>query len=348
MRSTTVFWEEASSVLAPQINAAGVHVWPFDPSFRVDVCFFDLGGAHNIRMNRHDYFELSYIPEGETDLQIQDRHLQVSAGDLIVIGSNLYHHFYNNPGAKLAVLYFDPAIVRATTANGEDSQYLMPFLLQGSDFPHVVRPETGIPEEVLALMQRIKAELPAISNRARLAVKTYLKMALMLLVNHYTAYLGTQETFDRRQEAIERLRPLFRHLEEHYQEPVRVREAARICAMSSSYLMSFFKRVTGQSFLAYLNHFRMAKAQALLITTSKSISQISRETGYCDQSHFGLVFRKLVGMTPLAYRRRFRKAGETGALTVAPAATNGSPQQPSQPLIPRLLAGIQTQPPDRS
>jgi AraC-like DNA-binding protein len=91
-----------------------------------------------------------------------------------------------------------------------------------------------------------------------------------------------------------------------------VEDAARICATSSSHFMYFFKRVTGQSFLAYLNHFRVAKAQALLGSTDKSISEISQEIGFCDQSHFGVVFRKLVGMTPLAYRRRFRGIGDHG------------------------------------
>ncbi len=336
MRTVGLYWEKASTIITPQVNAAGVHVWPFDHFFPIEVRFFDVADAHQIRMNRHNYCELLYVYRGKTDLQVQDRHFQVSAGDLIVIGSDLYHHVYSNPGVKLVVLYFDPAVIRSSGATGEDVQYLMPFLLQGSDFPHVVTPDTGIPAEALALMQRMNAELPAVSNRARLAVKTYLKMALMLLVNHYAAYLDTRETFDLRQEAIERLRPLFKYLEENYQKPIRVWEAARVCAMSSSYLMCFFKQVTGQSFHGYLNHFRIAKAQALLATTNKSISEIGQETGYCDQSHFGMVFRKLVGLTPLAYRRRSVKAELPGprpliapqtrstAVTKAPALTSGN------------------------
>jgi AraC-like DNA-binding protein len=43
--------------------------------------------------------------------------------------------------------------------------------------------------------------------------------------------------------------------------------------------------------------------------TDKSASDISQEMGFCDQSYFGTVFRKLVGMTPAAYRAKFRKDG---------------------------------------
>jgi AraC-like DNA-binding protein len=66
--------------------------------------------------------------------------------------------------------------------------------------------------------------------------------------------------------------------------------------------MNLFKEVTGQSFVTYLNGFRVAKAQGLLSTTDKPLSEISLEAGFCTQSYFGMVFRRVTGMTPLAYR----------------------------------------------
>jgi AraC-like DNA-binding protein/mannose-6-phosphate isomerase-like protein (cupin superfamily) len=312
--ATKPTWEKAYYVVEPQINAEGVHVWPFDASFPIDIRFFDVNGGPDIRMNRHDYFELFYACSGKGVCQVQDRRFAVKKGDLVIIGSSLYHRILGNHGQsmKAIVLFFQPDLVRAGAPTGEDMQYLMPFFVHDHNFPHVIPASEAIPSQVLELIQRVHAELPATSNRARLAVKTYLKMILMLLVNHYSAYLGTRETFSRKESAIQRLRPLFEYLEAHYDGPIRVEDAARICATSSSHFMYFFKRVTGQSFLAYLNHFRVAKAQALLGSTDKSISEISQEIGFCDQSHFGVVFRKLVGMTPLAYRRRFRGIGDHG------------------------------------
>ena len=49
------------SVIEPQINAEGVHVWPFDVSCPVDVLFLTEDGQHSIRMNRHSYFEILYL-----------------------------------------------------------------------------------------------------------------------------------------------------------------------------------------------------------------------------------------------------------------------------------------------
>lgn len=307
-----IHWENAFSVLDPQINAEGVHVWPFDSSFAVDVRFFLFDKRHNIRMNRHDYFEIFYVHSGETICRIQNRSFPISAGDLVVISSTQYHTMYPpierdaRTTVKAAALYFLPELIRAVETNGDDAEYLMPFLVQDAGFSHIIKAETGIPNQVFDLIKRINTELPTASTRARLAVKTYLKMVLILLVNHYAEYQGTGEIFNRKQRAIEHLRPIFEFLEDHYGEPITVRTAAATVGRSKSDFMRFFKQVTGQSFVAYLNHFRIAKAQELLANTDKSISEVSQEVGFCDQSYFGLMFRKLTHMTPLHYKNHLR------------------------------------------
>jgi AraC-like DNA-binding protein/mannose-6-phosphate isomerase-like protein (cupin superfamily) len=300
-------WENAYSIVDPQINAEGIHLWPFDLSFPVDVRFFAFSKRPNIRMTRHDYFELLYLYSGEVIYQIQDRYFSVEKGDLLVISGALYHRLqeFRRTQVKAATLYFLPEFIRAKDATGDDVEYLMPFLVQDTSFPHVVRAATGIPSQIFALINNIYRELPVHDNRGRLSIKTYLKMILILLVNHYAAYRGPVESFHHKQLAIERLHPLFEFLEAHYSEPIAVHNAAQIVRLSRSHFMRFFKQVTGQSFTAYLNHFRIAKAGELLAKTDKSIAEVSLEVGFCDQSHFGFVFRKLTHMTPLQYRHQF-------------------------------------------
>ena len=116
-------WEKEYSVVEPQINAEGVHVWPFDPAFPIDIRFFDLDGRRLVRMNRHDYFELLYAYSGESVYQIHDRRFAVKTGDLAVVGSTLYHRFTGDSSRfaedssiqlKAIVLFFLPELVRAT------------------------------------------------------------------------------------------------------------------------------------------------------------------------------------------------------------------------------------------
>ena len=297
-------WENAYPIVEPQTNADGIHQWPFDPVFPLDVRFFLMARRNNIRLTRHEYFELLYVDSGEAVYQIQDRLFTVKEGDLLVISGSQYHRMreFHRPRVKAAMLYFMPDLIRANETSGESMEYLVPFLVQDSNFPHLVPSKTGIPAEVFCLMKRIQAELPACSPLGRLTAKTFLKMILILLVKHYAGRQGTKEIFYRKRESINRLRPLFEHIDLHYGEPITIEDAASLVCLSKSHFMKFFKRVTGQAFVAYLNHFRIAKAQVLLTTTDLPISEISQEVGFCDQSYFGLVFRKLVHVSPREYK----------------------------------------------
>ena len=298
-------WENVHSVVESQIGAEGIHVWPFDPSFAVDVRAFAFGKHHNIRLTRHSYFELLYVNSGEAQYQVQDRHFRVRTGDLIVLSGQMYHRLSAvlRPPFRAVVLYFLPDVIRATDASGEDVQYLMPFLIQNGGFPHVVSHQTRLPREIFSLMAGIQKYLPASTDCARLTARTLLKMILVLLVNHYEGRPGTARLFSRRQRAHDRLRPLFEYLDLHYSEPISTAKTATLLGMSKSHFMRFFKKATGQSLTGYLNHFRIAKAQALLASTDKPISEVSQDVGFCDQSYFGLIFRRLAGMTPRDYRR---------------------------------------------
>lgn len=299
--------KDTFSLVEPQINAEGVHVWPFNKSCPVDVLFMTTHDRQRVRMNRHGYFEILYLCSGHGVCHIQDRLLPFQEGDLAVIGSTLYHRIecQSESPLTIAALFFEPEFICCDGAN-DSAGYLTPFLLQDAEFPHVVPAKSGIPRKVLDLMLQIQSELPASTPRARLAIKTYLKMVLMLLVNQYAAYAGKIETFQRQERALDRLRPLFRYIGDNLGSSVQVRQAARMCGMSESYFMNFFKQVTGLSFVAYLNNFRVEQAQLLLAQTDESMVSISQQVGFCDQSYFGTVFRKIAGTTPAAYRRRVR------------------------------------------
>ena len=293
----------------PQIDAEGVHAWSFDASCPLDVLFLIENGQQKVRMNRHSYFEVIYLCSGSALCHIQDRLLPMRAGDLAVIGSTLYHRVERRSSSALtiAALFFDPEIIRC--GGGDDSiEYLTPFLLQDANFPHIVSAETGIPRQVLEMMLRIHAERSSMP-KSRLSIKTCLKMILASLVNYYGSYSGTVEIFHRQQQALDRIRPLFRYLEENCEASIQIKQAARVCGMSESHFMSVFKEVTGLSFLKYLNHYRIERARILLTHSDEPMKNICQDVGFCDQSYFGAVFRKLVGVTPAEYRRHYRSDG---------------------------------------
>ena len=300
-------WEKARSVFEQQNQADGTHFWAYNPAFPIDVQSLSFGRHRHIRLPSDDYFGMLYVCAGSAQYQFQDRHFQVQERNLIVINGAFYHRLSKVITApfEATVLYFHPDLIRARDTTGDDVQYLMPFLLQDATFPHIISHRTGLPCEVFSFMAKIQDSLPASTDRARLAARTYLKMALLLLLNHYEGEVGTAEVFNGRQRSLARLRPLFDHLETHYSEPLPLARMSAFVGMSKSHFTRFFKELIGQSFGTYLNHFRIAKAKALLTSTDKSMSEISQDVGFCDQSYFGLIFRRVVGMTPREYRRSF-------------------------------------------
>lgn len=295
-------------VLDSQVNADGVHLWPFDPHFPIDIVQHSLSGRQPFRMNRHDYFEIAYLNSGELVWQIQDRFVTQRKGDLFVMGSPTYHRVTEHSSAQVNAqsLFFHADLFRGV-GSVEDSEYLAPFRIHDPSFPHVVPRSSEVPEEIRKLMDRIREESPAKTDRARLSIKTYVKMVMVILLNHCAGNLKVPTRLDRRQQALDRFKPLFAFLDKKSNEPITPADAARIVNMSPSHFRRAFKQVTGQPFVLYLNHFRVARAQQLLISTDDPISEIGLEVGFCDQSYFGLIFRRIAQMTPRQYREQTRK-----------------------------------------
>jgi AraC-like DNA-binding protein/mannose-6-phosphate isomerase-like protein (cupin superfamily) len=295
-----------SSVIESQINAEGVHQWPFNPDFPIDVLSLAID-HHPVRMNRHDYFEVLYAYSGQGTFQVQERNFTIKEGDLFVAGSTVFHRAIQSGRKRLeaVVVYFLPDLLyRDGIIDEEVVEYLMPFLAQDSSFGHLVPAETGLPMKVLPWIEQIHEELPAASREARLRVKTYLRMILILLGRYYKNDLRAEEVYARKERDIKRLRPLFEFMDEHYSERISLEDSSSIVGMSKSHFKRLFKRVTGQTFVAYLNRFRIAKAQAMLTSTDRSIAEISQEVGFCSQSHLGIIFQKYAHTSPLHYRKQ--------------------------------------------
>jgi transcriptional regulator GlxA family with amidase domain len=68
-----------------------------------------------------------------------------------------------------------------------------------------------------------------------------------------------------------------------------------------------FRKATGQSPLEYVQTLRIEEAKQLLETSGMPLDDIAVDVGYTEPSAFRHLFRKLVGVTPSAYRRRYAR-----------------------------------------
>lgn len=73
--------------------------------------------------------------------------------------------------------------------------------------------------------------------------------------------------------------------------------------LNSSYISQMFKNKTGMNYHNYLEYLRIVKAKKMLVTTSKSISEISNCVGFSNYRIFSKVFKNNQGMLPSQYKR---------------------------------------------
>ena len=77
-------------------------------------------------------------------------------------------------------------------------------------------------------------------------------------------------------------------------------------AASERTLARKFNAAIGQTPLGYLQTLRLSSARALLEAGDLSVEAIANQVGYADASSFSRLFRHELGISPGAYRQRFR------------------------------------------
>ena len=97
-----------------------------------------------------------------------------------------------------------------------------------------------------------------------------------------------------------------RYIRHHYTEDISVADVAMHIGMSESWLTKRFKQECGQSVVSFLLGVRVEKAKELLAQTEMLILEIACAVGFENSSYFISVFRRIVGMTPKAYRTQMR------------------------------------------
>ena len=85
---------------------------------------------------------------------------------------------------------------------------------------------------------------------------------------------------------------------------MRVEDAARVAGLSGFHFLRVFQRQLGVTPHRYLTLERLRRAQALLRSTTLSVTEVALRVGFGDLSHFQHTIRAQVGVTPGAFRRR--------------------------------------------
>lgn len=98
-----------------------------------------------------------------------------------------------------------------------------------------------------------------------------------------------------------------RWMEKHIHEPFNLASLSRHLAVSERTINRRFKLAVGEPPLKYLQTLRIEVAKRLLESKRLSIDAVSERVGYIDISSFRQLFKRVTGVSPGDYRRRFSR-----------------------------------------
>lgn len=303
-----VQWENFNAV--PR-SKRGKHLLEFDPHFPLQVRSLRLGINDRLTPHYHDYLEVALVVGGRGACEIGSIDSLFAAGDLAVINSTDLHTFWSDPTCpvRLLTVYFLAEIV-SPPEGGPDREFLSAFFDRGPGFnPYLKRSQlTGsrVPSIVRAMAATAAKSWTGDPAIARLRLKTDLYRLLLGLRELYAAELDSRRANERKAR-LGRLAPVFALVHERYGERISLEEAAGAVGMSTFRFCRVFKEATGKTFIGYLHRVRIDRAKELLSDPECPVAFAAAESGFDNASFFSKIFKSLMGVSPIEYRRQARR-----------------------------------------
>jgi transcriptional regulator GlxA family with amidase domain len=117
---------------------------------------------------------------------------------------------------------------------------------------------------------------------------------------------GTEYIKKRFNTGNKRISMIHEFLMNNYREDVDLEKLANVVNMAKGSLCRFFKINMGMTVIDYLNQIKVDFACKLLMDADLSIMEVAFDSGFNNISHFNKQFRKIMGLSPSEYRKRFK------------------------------------------
>lgn len=113
-----------------------------------------------------------------------------------------------------------------------------------------------------------------------------------------------ESPYDELDAANARLRCILEYIRDHLDDDLSLKELAARVQMSTYQFVRMFREGTGVPPHQYVLRQRVEMAKRMLADRRFAIVEIAAQLRFADQSHFGAVFKRLVGATPSTFRNR--------------------------------------------
>lgn len=240
----------------------------------------------------HDCHQIIFIAKGHVDFCVNSKRLQATAGDIAVFSRYENHSVLGSSDEyERFVLHIEPDV-----ANQKSVVYSL-LTDRPVGFCNVIHVSSNM-AEIADIFNHILFEHNSASKLADEMKQLLVKQLLI------TIYRCTSICFDNTYDDV--VAGIKRQFENEYHKRFSLAMLAKEHNLSISSLSHRFQAATGVSVMEYLQSCRMAKAKRMLAETDHSIGGIVEKCGFSDNSNFSRTFKKLNGLSPSAFRKKYK------------------------------------------
>jgi AraC-like DNA-binding protein len=237
----------------------------------------------------HEDYELYYLLNGETNYSVGDELYRLRPGDLMFVPKGVLHYTDSETclhNERLLVTFGDEIVDETFSA-----------VLEEWHREKCVHIPSSKRRQIDAIFQKIEEEYGENRPFRDAMLKTHIRELLT------TALRLKTRAGNGAGEADTGLHDVLAYITSHFAEELSLSGLSKRFAVSEAHLSRTFKARFGMGVCEHITYIRMLRAEQLLSGTSLSVTQVAEAVGFHDSNYFSTVFKKVVGVTPLRYRR---------------------------------------------
>lgn len=236
--------------------------------------------------NWHENIEIILVINGKGTIMSDTDRIAVERGDIVIINTNRLHNF----AARDEALAYRCLIVDRSFCLSNH------FDTNAIEFDKHFRDA-----EIERLLNRLTEEYTLPSDtpyRTQTIRATVLEIMAILCRAHSRPAPSDQND----KGILAAIKQAIGYIRSESHRDIALDDIAAFVGLSKYHFAREFHRVTGYTFVSYLNLTRCEKAKQLLAENSMSIGDIGHVCGFVNRSYFTRTFRAYVGMLPSVYR----------------------------------------------
>lgn len=272
----------------------------------VTVHYFEFGADYKSPGESHDFWEMVYADKNSLVCTVEGREVLLREGEAIFHKPNEFHiHAADGERApNVFIISFECTSEAVHILEGKSMKLdkdLVRYIYMIID---EARRTFDLRHSSPELRRMPMLERPTLGGMQ--FIKNLLELMIIGVIRQID---GEEETpsFVLKEDFGEYLvNSVIEYLAENVNGRVSIDDICRRMNYTRSYIFRQFKRVTGQSIMAYFTSLKIKEAKRLLRQTDMSVTEIAEALSFDTPNYFTKTFKRIVGSTPMQYRKQRR------------------------------------------